>query len=287
MKRIFRRLTALVFICLLLAGCVSCAAAETSDGPLTVTFLDVGKGDCILLQKDGKSILIDAGYEETSSDVLSALRKAGAEKLDVFIVTHYDKDHVGGAAAIANALSVEQLYLPGYEGEGEYYTALLDAIEAKSIPAVEVTEDVRFTLADVSITIYASEIDYTPASGKKEGNDNDVSLIVTALWGEDSYLFAGDIEEEGVESYLAADLGTFDVVKLPHHGRKESNTDEFIESVQPKLAIITDSEDETADKKVLKALTAAEATVYCTSEFGTVVLTSTGVGEYAVQTQKG
>ncbi len=286
MRHFFLRLTALALVLLLLTGCAASTSAAGSEGTLSVTFLDVGKGDCILIAKDGTYILIDAGYDETREGVITALKKAGVDRLDHFIVTHYDKDHVGGAAAIAESFSIGQIWLPGYEGENEYYTALMNVISQKKLAAKTVTKDVSFTLADVSYTIYASEIEYVPASGKDEGNDNDASLVIAARWGSDSYLFAGDMEEEGVESWLAAGVGTFDVVKMPHHGRKESNTDDLIDSVLPKVAIITDSEDETADKKVIKTLTEAGAETYCSSKCGTIVVTSTGAGTYTVTTQK-
>ncbi len=285
MKTFFRHLAAVVILCGMLAGCISCTAAAEEDGSLHMTFLDVGKGDCILLEKDGSFVLIDAGYEETADEMISFLKKAGVDQLDCFIITHYDKDHVGGAAAVAENFSIGKIYLPGYESEEELYIALMDVISEKSLPAENVTEDISFTLADVSYELYASEIEYVFDDGDKEGNDNDVSLVIAVRWGDDSYLLAGDLEEDGIESYLEAGHGTFDVVKMPHHGRKESNSDAFIESTQPKIAIITDSEDESVDKKIIKLLDAAEAEVYCASECGDIVVTGTGVGEYTVSTQ--
>lgn len=285
MKHFVRPLTAVIILCVIVFGCVSCGAAAKKE-PLRVTFLDVGKGDCILIEKDSHTILIDAGYEETSEDVLSFLQEQGVDHLDYFIITHYDKDHVGGAAAILEGVSVDQIYLPGYEGESEYYTNLMAAIERDELAAETVTEDISFTLDEVEYTIYASKLEYVIKKGDGEGNDNDVSLVVTVKWNDDSYLLAGDIEEEGIDSYLAAELGVFDVVKMPHHGRKESNTEEFVADTQPLIAIITDSKKEEADKKVLKALEAVEAAVFSTSECGTIVVTSTGVGEYTVSTEK-
>lgn len=287
MKLFVRRLAAAVILCVILAGCVSCGSnAAQEDGVLKVTFLDVGKGDCILLEKDGTYVLLDAGYDGTADGVLSYLRKAGVDHLDYLVITHYDKDHVGGAAKIAQNLSIGLIYLPGYEGVGTYYTSFMDVIAQNSLPAENVTRDISFTLADVNYKLYASDLEYEFKKSDNEGNDNDVSLVIAVRLGSDSYLFAGDLEEKGIDSYLTDGLGTFDVVKLPHHGRKESNTDDFIESTQPKIAVITDSSDETADKKVIKLLDAAEAEVYCSSDCGNIIVTSTGTGEYTVNTQK-
>ena len=280
-----QRLIAVVLLGVMLACCVSCGGAAADDA-LRMSFIDVGKGDCILIQKDGHSVLIDAGYANTADKVLAFLKKAGVEKLDVLVITHYDKDHVGGAAAILQSLPVDKLYLPGYEPATEQYTSFMAALSQLDIPAERVTADVTFRVSDAVCTIYASKLAYYIEDGESEGNDNDVSLVITVTCGQDSYLLAGDIEEAGIESFLAAGLGTFDVVKMPHHGRKESNTDDFVDSVQPKIAVVTDSADDSIDKKVTKHLTAIEADIYSSSVNGNIEIKSTGAGEYTVTTQK-
>ena len=285
MKRIFNGLPIIVLLCSIICFSAACSSRKTEDSNLQITVLNVGKGDCILLTKDGSCVLIDAGYDDTSGEVISFLQKKNVEQLDYFIVTHYDKDHVGGAAAVAENISIGQIYLPDYEGESKYYTALMDVVEDRSLAAEKVSDNISFTLADVNYEIYASDVEYVPSDGNEEGNDNDVSLVIATYWNEDSYLFAGDIEEDGIESFLENGHGSFDVVKMPHHGRKESNTGDFIESTQPKIALITDSEDDPADDKVLNLLAEAGADVYRTSQCGTIVLTGAGTGEYNVTTE--
>lgn len=284
-KIIKRLIPALLLGCVILTG-TACSSQEPESESLKVTVPDVGKGDCILIEKGGTSILIDSGYDSTSDEVISFLKKETSGRLDYFIVTHYDKDHVGGAAAVAKNLEIGQIYLPDYEGESKYYTAFMEAI-AEKIPAVErVSENISFTLSGVSYEIYASDIEYSTGEDGSEGNDNDVSLVISAKWNGNSYLFAGDIEKKGIKSFLQKNAGTFDVVKMPHHGREESNTDDFIESTQPKTALITDSEDDPAEDEVLALLEEAGAKVYRSSQCGTITITSTGNGEYAVTTEK-
>lgn len=266
----------LVVLVLLQAACVG----KQSGSELRVTFFDVGKGDCILLEKDGAYLLIDAGYAETAADVTGFLKERGVSSLDAMIVTHYDKDHAGGAPAVAQAFPVKQIYLPGYEGEGQY-TALMKTIIEQALPYRQVTEDVSFSLSGVSIEIYASDVAYIPA-GEKEANDNDVSLVISAKYGEDSYLFAGDLEKEGINAYLAKGRGSFDVVKMPHHGDKKKNTADFIAAVSPKIAVITDSAEEPAEDKTLSLLTSSRVKTYRTAVQGTVTVISTGAGRYRV-----
>ncbi|MBQ6119319.1 MAG: MBL fold metallo-hydrolase, partial [Clostridia bacterium] len=214
-------------------------------------------------------------------DVLACLRARGVPRLDALVITHYDKDHVGGAAAVVNAVPVKQVYLPGYEGHSKYYTALMKALVENDLPYRQVKEDVSFALSGVSIAVYASAVEYV-YDGTKEGNDNNVSLVIAASYGQDSYLFAGDLEKAGISAYLEAGRGAFDVVKMPHHGSKKKNTDDFIADVQPKIAVITDSAADPAEAETLELLADAGADVYRTGQLGTVVITSTGRGTYSV-----
>lgn len=284
MKRRICLVTVLIVLCSLFLGIISISASEP-ENTLTITFLDVGKGDCILLQKDDYNVLIDAGYDYTSEDVIAYLKQNNAEHLDCFFITHYDKDHVGGAGAVLENVDVETLYLPGYNVSNKYHEYLTSLASQYSLNVKNVTKDLSFMLGDMDFTIHESDVPYVSEQGK-EGNDNDASLVITVHWEEDSYLFSGDLEKEGIEAFLADGHGTYDVVKMPHHGVKEGNTDEFIDSVQPKIAIITDSEEDEAHKKVLKWLEKAGADVYQTSECGNIVVTGTGTGEYTVNTQR-
>lgn len=278
-----KRVAAVILLAaLILSGCAANRPPqETEASALRVSFIDVGKGDCILLEKDGAFVLIDAGYADTAKDVCAFLSERGVRTLDAMIITHYDKDHVGGASAVLEAFPVRQLYLPGYEGASKHYRSLMKTVIEQSLPYRQVTEDVSLELAGVDMTIYASDVAYVPA-GEKEANDNDVSLVVAAKYKKDSYLFAGDLEKAGIKAYLAKDHGAFDVVKMPHHGGYEKNTIDFIKSVGPRIAVITDSGEEPGDSETFLLLDAARAQVYSTGTMGTFTITGTGEGKYAV-----
>ena len=105
--------------------------------------------------------------------------------------------------------------------------------------------------------------------------------------GEDSYLFAGDLEEKGIDAYLRGSRGRFDVLKVPHHGAKSDNNDAFLDSVNPKIAVITDGAEDLASKKTLKLLEKRGADAYRTSADGTIVIEGDGKGHYTVSTDSG
>ena len=247
-----------------------------------VSVIDVGKGDCILLQSGSSAALIDSGYADTANKVLSYLRAQGVKNLDFIVLTHYDRDHIGGVGPIAEELPVGEVYLPGYEGSDKNYRTLMAAIERLGLSTRQVTKDLSLKLGDAKLDLFPSSVKYVPGKGGDEGNDNDMSLVASLISGNDSYLFAGDLEKEGIEAYLDKRHGHFDVLKMPHHGQRCSLTDELLEDVQPKIAVITDSSDDPADKKTLKLLDEIGADTYSTSKSGTIVIQGDGAGNYSV-----
>ncbi len=288
MTRELKFFSGLLVVTLLLLFLACCSGgSDLESGTIRVTFIDVGKGDCILIEKDNSAVMIDCGYKNTFSAVSSVLNDRGIKSLDYLIITHYDKDHVGGAAQIANAYEIGQIYLPDYiPSDNSNYENLTSVITEKSLSAARVSEDLSFVLADVTYNIYATTIAYEEDTDSGEGNDNNVSLVITAEYGDDSYLFPGDIEKKGIKAYLAANHGSFDVVKMPHHGSLEDNSDQFIADTAVKIALITDSSDDLAEDGLLQLLTDAGVTVYRSSSNGTITVTSTGTGEYRVTTEK-
>lgn len=263
------------------------ASSKNSANDIRVSYIDVGKGDCILIQAGESAVFIDTGYENTSNKVLSYVRAQGVSRLDCIIITHYDRDHIGGVRTIGKELPVDTIYLPGYKGSDKNYRTLMASIEDVQLPVRQVTETLSLKLGSAQLTLYPSSVTYDPHASGDEGNDNDLSLVATLTCGNDSYLFTGDLEKEGVDAYLGRRLGRFDVLKMPCHGKKNQLIDELLESVQPQIAIITDSNNDPADKKTLKALKGTDASAYRTGACGTIIVASDGTGTYSVKTDRG
>ena len=271
-----------IFLCVLLLLAVGGGTPAQAEDEFSVTFIDVGKGDCILIECGGHFALIDAGYAYSSNGVIGYLAGRGVKQLDAMIITHFDKDHVGGASDVADVFMPAALYLPDYEGYSKYYGALMNSVSTFGLNVLRVSERVFFALGEAKISVYPSGVAYDAFAGD-EGNDNDVSLLTELTMGKDSYFFAGEIEQEGIDAYLRNSHGQFDVLKVPHHGKKESNSQEFIASFGPRIAVITDSVDDTAAMKILKWLEAADVETFQTSACGTITIKSRGTGEYEVE----
>jgi beta-lactamase superfamily II metal-dependent hydrolase len=259
----------------------------TQASIVRVSIIDVGKGDCILVQAGNSAVLIDTGYKKTAADALAHMREQGVDRLDAMIITHYDRDHVDGMSKIGAGIDIDAVYLPGYEGSDDNYDSCVASAAGIDAPTRHVTKKLVIPLGEARLTVYPPCVAYVPANGYEEGNDNDVSLVATLINGHDSFLFAGDLEQEGIDAFLATEAGRrhYDVLKMPHHGQHESNTADLLDTVRPKIAVITDSYKDPASKKTLKLLDKADAETYCTSYDGTVVIESNGTGSYQVRTE--
>ena len=249
-------------------------SGSLQKGKLRVDFIDVGKGDCILIRSKNHTVLIDTGYKDTADDVFRYLDASDVSGIDELILTHYDKDHIGGAKQLLSRYPVKKLYVPDYEKDSKKFKKLIKAVDKNNVPVECVSRAITFSADHVRYTVMPSGVAYD----EKTENDNDMSLLVTAEHGNDSYLFTGDIEEEGIRSLLNRSGRTYDLMKMPHHGRMEKNTNALLTSVKPQYVIITDDKENRADSKLCRLLESAGINYFCTSKNGTVTIIGTGNG---------
>lgn len=249
---------------------------------LRVDFIDVGKSDCILITTDGRTIMIDTGCKETYDDVSGFLASLNIEKIDVLVISHFDKDHIGGTGKLLSEYQVSGVYIPDYDNDRKNLRSFEKAANKTGVELNRVSEPLSFSFDRVDFCVMPSGVSYSSA----KGNDNDVSLLVSMEYLSDSYLFAGDIEEDGIRSFLSRNEKTFDILKMPHHGKKEKNSKELLERVQPKYAVITDDKENPADSKLCRLMEKCGILYYCSKDNGTVTVVSNGTGIYQIRTEK-
>lgn len=206
----------------------------TKNNYLVVDYLNVGKGDCMLIQSKTHTYLIDTGYEETADEVTAFLKSKNIKKLDGMIITHYDKDHIGGAKDIVKNFDVNVIYMPKYDGTGSIYQKFMDKLDKwnKLNLISYVTDNIRIEFDGIIMDIY-------PAKETFNEDDNNNSLVTKIVNNNDSFLFTGDIEDERISELLGDSMIKADVLKVPYHGRLEDNTIQFIDESAPEYAIIT------------------------------------------------
>lgn len=248
MKRLLSRLTPLLLLlCLLLLPL--CAQADD----LSVVFFDVGKADAALITApQGTRILIDTGTNKEGKALAKRFLEEGIDRIDVMVITHYDKDHVGGADQILEELSVGQVIMPVYEKESKQYGQFMEALEksphtqAVPMPAGE-TLELSADGASLLITA-AHETHYG------EDEENDFSLAVRLAYGQTRFLFPGDAEDARQRELLAEGDVACDVLKVPYHGRFVAASGDFLTAASPRIAFIPDSDEEPASEKVVALL---------------------------------
>ena len=234
-----RRLLAL-FLSLALVFLAGCAAKETpaaAEEPrsgLEVTVLDAGKADAILLTTPASAVLIDCGEKGYGEEILGVLAARGVEKLDLLIVTHFDRDHVGGAAKVIGGIPIARVLQSGRPGDSGAYRKYIRALEKASLSPETVRETLSFTLDGAEYTVEPPQREHYD---RDESNNS--SLIVTLVYGRTRLLFMGDAETARIAEYLASSPAPCDLVKLPHHGEKEKMLDALLAAVKPRYAVIT------------------------------------------------
>jgi competence protein ComEC len=259
-------------------------------GVLRVSFIDVGQGDAILIEPPGRlPILIDAGpwspeYDAGRSVVVPFLRRRGIERLGMFIPTHAHADHLGGAAAVLNALPVGAVVFL-HQSVSAPHESLYHAVRAARGAPLPVSATAGEAL--IADSSFALEVLWTPSPfspRRMEASDpaaNDASLVCRLRFGVVSILLTGDagaaVEERLLRAY-GEDLRA-DVLKVAHHGSASASTMRFLEAVRPALAVIQAGAGNRfghPSPKVLERLEAVGAEVLRTDRDGAIILESDG-----------
>ena len=196
-----------------------------------MTVLDVGQGQCVLLQSGGRTYMVDCGgsYEDDAADVAAAtLLSQGITELDGLILTHYDGDHVGGAGYLLSRVPAKLLVLPEGEDEKGFEEKLLSAFRGEVIRG---DRDLEITWGDSVITVFAS---------KYFENSNETSLCVLFQEEECDILITGDRGTFGETILLReSNIPQLDVLVVGHHGSSGSTGEALLEATKPKIAVIS------------------------------------------------
>lgn len=252
------------------------AAAPVQAQALRVDFYDMGKADAMLITTpSGVRILIDTGTNKGGKALVQRFEKEGIDAIDTLIITHYDKDHVGGADKILEEIAVRQVIMPVYGKESKQHTQFMEALEANKDIAqlpMKIGSDMQMQSEDgVTMSLTAA---HKKSYGKDE--ENDFSLAVRLQYGDTKFFFAGDAEAPRQKELLEEGDVKCDVLKVPYHGRLVSMSEKFLTEASPQIAYITDDEEDPASEDVIAMLKALGAKVYTSREDGTVTVFSDG-----------
>ena len=258
-------------------SCSDYSEPPINVGELEVIFFDVGKADSIVLRSEESTVIIDCGERGDGKEIVAYLEENDISSVDYLIITHYDKDHVGGAAKVINKLDVKNILAPDYEEISDEMEKYQKALDAKNLTPQLLTSDISFRLGDADYTVLAPKKDFYG-----EDNDNDFSLVTKVTHGKNVLLFTGDAMEERLDEIM--DIGNCTLLKIPYHGRKLSNIDSFISAVSPKCAVVCTSKSEYSSQ-VQNILLDKKIPTYSTCFNGKITAISNGT-EIKIDTEK-
>lgn len=316
MKKYLQIICGLILCCtVLLTGC-SQGGGQSSDtatnskveakGQLTISMLDIGQGDAVLIQTGAKNILIDTGddkyYEDgkkgkENTQLLTELQKLKIDHIDTLVMTHAHADHIGKADKVIAQYGVKELVYNGIPSTSKYFINALKAAKANGTQQVKVKAgDVLDFGNGVSFEIVSpsqSLIDEDTAAikAKKKVDVNNESVVGRLTFGNFAMLFTGDAEGP-VEKDMAASYGKklkSQVLKAGHHGSKTSSTAEFLKLVQPESVVMSlgvNNQYGHPHEALLNRLQKQGVkNIYRTDANGTITIVSDG-SSYSITTEK-
>ncbi len=243
---------------------------------LSVHFIDVGQGDCILIQTPvGESILIDAGERDQGPKVVQYLQDQGIGKIDLMVATHPHADHIGGLIDVLTFFPVDLVLMPNATHTTKTFRDFSEAILDNNIPIATARFGKEIDLEGLEAFCVA------PVS-EQYRNLNLYSVVIQMQYRNVAFLFTGDAERESEEEMREiAALIDSQVLKVGHHGSRTSTSLEFAQEVNPKFSVIMCGEGNRyghPHPETLETLRSLESAVFRTDQIGTIVMNTFGWG---------
>jgi len=208
-----------------------------------IIFLDVGQGDGAFIRfPDGRTMLVDAGFRSRREDmgervIVPVLNHFGVDKIDWLVMSHPHSDHIGGIETILETIKVDTVLDTYINYSSWTYKRLLTLFDENDIIRIKPSPgEVKSLSAGMSALFFSPDSLYANA----QSNVNNASIVFNLMIGEKSFLFTGDLEDEG--DHVLSQFGSYlrsNVLKVAHHGSITSSTPPFIKEVNPEYAIVS------------------------------------------------
>lgn len=257
---------------------------EVSTGALSVHFLDVGQGDCMLVHlPNGQNMLVDAGKNDSAGAIISYLQALKITRLDYLVGTHPHEDHIGSLDKVIEEFPVGEILLPRVTNNTRTFRELLETIDGKGLQVTTAKAGVNILEEDgLTVKVLAP-------LGSSYEDLNNYSAVIKITYREVSFLLTGDAEDVAEKEILNSGANIkADVLKVGHHGSSSSTTSAFLNMVKPEYAVISlgaDNEYHHPHQATLTRLKKAGINILRTDERGTIVFTTDGK-DIEVETEK-
>jgi len=284
------------------------------SGIVEVYAFGLSSADAILITTENYVVMIDTGENQHGRYIADRLFDKKIFHIDYMIITHFDRDHVGGARDIIRFSEVRNIIVPNYHKESRAMERFRTTKQNAGIEAYVLTETKTLVLDDTEFIIYPPQQEFisfgyidppievclansnhppkrgdcdtsgeerinwcrnsneiSDEDGEDQPRENDFSIVVSVAHGENNFLFTGDAMAVRLEEILEIDeiVNTdFDLLKLPHHGRRNRMTSDFLNTISPRYAISTCCRTRPTDERVIEILENIGTEIFFTKNGG-------------------
>jgi competence protein ComEC len=246
------------------------APAWDRPAGLRVTFLDVGQGDSTLLETPSARVLVDEGPPE--ANVAGQLGRMGVRSLSAIVMTHPQRDHVGGAADVIRRIHVGEVLEPGLAATGPESEEALVVARARGVHVAVVRAGTRFRAGGLVLDVL-----WPKDAGSPSEDPNQNAVVLIATYGETDVYLSADAESD-VTARLP--LRAVEIMKVAHHGSEDPGLSNELRTLRPRIAVISCGKNNDYGHPRPETLAALAGSpglaVYRTDEDGRVVVESDG-----------
>jgi len=279
-KKPWLKYTIVCIIIILVTVCITIGYRATQKFNLDLKnnmvthFIDVGQGDCILIQVNSKNLLIDSGTSDSKQALIRYLKNNNITKLDYVVETHPHEDHIGGMASVIKTFDIGEFYGPKVIATSQSFDDMIRALRNKNLKINISKPNISLDLGPNTTCVMLS-----PNSTTYE-NVNDYSCVIKVSYKNSTYLFTGDTETTAEQELITNGYNLkAQVLKVAHHGSKTSTSQTFLNKVSPKIAVISCGAYNTyghPNRETLDKLKKINSIVYRTDIDKNIILISDG-----------
>ncbi|MBU4350959.1 MBL fold metallo-hydrolase [Patescibacteria group bacterium] len=202
---------------------------------LKVVFFDIGQGDAIFIETPRKTqILIDGGPSGKVVEKLGQELPFSDRSIDLIIATHPDKDHISGLVEVLKSYQVGLVGTTGIKGLSGEFNEFTTEIENNGSTEVILKKGQKIIIGQLAIEVFAPLESF---EGREVNDTNVSSLVLKAVYGNNSFLLTGDAPQSVEKKLVQEDISS-QVLKVGHHGSASSSSDSFLQKVNPEFAVI-------------------------------------------------
>ena len=236
-----------------------------------VYFIDVGEADSILIDSNGKYILIDAGNNKDGPLLVDYFKELGIKKFDYVIGTHAHEDHIGGMDYIIRNFDINHFYMPKTVVPTYTYEDVVKELKNKSI---------KYTVPKIGTTFTSGKSEFEVLSVKDDEEDlNNGSIVLRMKYKDVAFMFMADVESPVEEELIKKSDISADVIKIGHHGSRYGSTSAFLNKVGARYAVISVgklNDYNHPHNQALKRIEKAGLKLYRTDLKGTIIFNTDG-----------